>query len=238
MRVLFSFLFVAIFTYTSTVDARMRYGHKLCNAEPELYNCVRVHSGQSWYTMFEDPDERSLVKHINRMNLRLRTGMMIAVPKRIKGHDMLTLAPFDSYYPTEGKRTVIFEPSKLAWAAYDEQGQLVRWGAASGGKNYCPDTGSGCLTVRGSNFHIYRKAGAHCKSSKYPLGKGGAPMPYCMFFYRGYAFHGSSYVPGYHASHGCVRIFTEDARWLHNEFVNVTGSVRHDEATRVKVKHY
>ncbi len=238
MRTLFSICLILMAISTLNVNAKVRYGQKLCTAEPQLYKCLRVESGQSWNSLFSDPDERSMVKHVNRMNLRLRTGMVIAVPKRMNRLDMLTLAPFESYYPTEGKRTIIFEPSKLAWAAYDEEGQLVRWGAASGGKNYCPDTGHGCLTVKGSNFHIYRKAGVDCKSGKFPIGKGGAPMPYCMFFYRGYAFHGSSYVPGYHASHGCVRIFTEDARWLHNEFVNVTSTLRHETATRVKVKHY
>ena len=46
------------------------------------------------------------------------------------------------------------------------------------------------------------------------IGKGGAKMPYCMFYDGGYAIHGSYEVQGYHASHGCVRTYIEDARWL------------------------
>ena len=46
-------------------------------------------------------------------------------------------------------------------------------------------------------------------------------MPFCMHFYRGYAFHGATAVPGYRASHGCIRLFIEDARWLNNEFIDV-----------------
>ena len=48
-------------------------------------------------------------------------------------------------------------------------------------------------------------------------------MPYCMHFFRGYALHGSRTVPGYADSHGCVRMFIEDARWLNEEFIDVPG---------------
>jgi len=29
--------------------------------------------------------------------------------------------------------------------------------------------------------------------------------------------HGST-LPGYHASHGCIRMFEDDAHWLNKEF--------------------
>ncbi|HRE32879.1 MAG TPA: L,D-transpeptidase, partial [Candidatus Berkiella sp.] len=63
----------------------------------------------------------------------------------------------------------------------------------------------------------------------YPVGKGGAPMPYCMFFHGGYALHGSNSVPSYNASHGCVRMAPEDAQWLNEDFVQegVTQVVIH-----------
>jgi len=32
-----------------------------------------------------------------------------------------------------------------------------------------------------------------------------------MFFHGGFALHGSPSVPGYNASHGCVRLFDDDA---------------------------
>lgn len=117
---------------------------------------------------------------------------------------------------------------KLAWAAYDSQGYLVRWGEASGGKRYCADIRRGCRTVTGT-YTIYRKQGPGCKSSRFPVGRGGAPMPYCMHFKGGYAMHGGN-VPGYNASHGCVRLHYEDARWLNQEFVDVGR-------TRVQIKY-
>lgn len=37
-----------------------------------------------------------------------------------------------------------------------------------------------------------------------------------MYFYRGWAIHGSNSVPAYPASHGCVRVTRADAVWLFN----------------------
>jgi hypothetical protein len=43
-----------------------------------------------------------------------------------------------------------------------------------------------------------------------------APMPYSIFFHQGYAIHGTSFVDrlGRVASHGCVRLATENAATL------------------------
>ena len=59
------------------------------------------------------------------------------------------------------------------------------------------------------------------RSSKYPLPDGGASIPYYMGFFSQYGFHASRNVPGRHASHGCIRMFFEDAEWLHDEWVEV-----------------
>lgn len=136
---------------------------------------------------------------------------------------------FPSRRQATGHRVFIFDPKKPAWAAYNEDGKLVKTGEASGGKSYCPDVGRSCLTPRGS-FAVHAKGSRYCKSSKYPLGKGGAPMPHCMFFYRGYAIHGSPNVPKYNASHGCIRVRPDAAAWLHKHFIRM--------GTQVIVKKY
>ena len=41
-----------------------------------------------------------------------------------------------------------------------------------------------------------------------------------MYFYRGWAIHGSNSVPAYPASHGCVRVTRADAIWLFNRVPN------------------
>jgi hypothetical protein len=128
-----------------------------------------------------------------------------------------------------GGHTVVFSPRGNYWAAYNENGHLVRSGRASGGKSYCPDIHRGCRTPVGT-YRVYSKGGPGCISKKFPVGRGGAPMPYCMFFHGGYALHGSYEVPNYNASHGCIRVVPSDARWLNQSFVS-TG-------TRIIVNSY
>lgn len=44
----------------------------------------------------------------------------------------------------------------------------------------------------------------------------GSPMPYSIFFHRGYAIHGTNYVKslGRPASHGCIRLHPSNAATL------------------------
>ena len=153
---------------------------------------------------------------INRMNVRLRKGMQIAIPKFF-GNNFMDHAPFPQNGEATGNRYIVVSLLKLAFGAYDEYGDLKYWGPVAGGKSYCADVRRGCRSPSGQ-FAIYRKGSGGGKSSKYPVGKGGAPMPYCMFFHGGYATHGSYDVPGYHASHGCVCMYPDDAKWLNRTF--------------------
>ena len=45
-----------------------------------------------------------------------------------------------------------------------------------------------------------------------------SPMPYSIFFYGGYAIHGTNYVKalGRPASHGCVRLHPSNAAALYS----------------------
>jgi hypothetical protein len=122
-------------------------------------------------------------------------------------------------------RVFIFDPHQLEWAAYDSNGEFVRKGIASGGQDYCQDTGKACKTP-GGTFRVYNKGGPGCVSSKFPLGRGGAPMPYCMFFKGGFAIHGAYELPNYNASHGCIRVLPSDAEWLNNNFMEI-GTIVH-----------
>lgn len=122
----------------------------------------------------------------------------------------------------------IFNPRTHTWKAVSN-GKVIRSGRASGGKSYCADTKRACRTPTGS-YNIISKRGADCRSSLYPVGRGGAPMPYCMFFSRYYAIHGYHDVPNYNASHGCIRVRTNDALWLHRNFMKI--------GTRVVVEPY
>ena len=222
-------LMILSFGITSNLSAKT-YGEYLCKSNGN-YSCYKVGRGDSWERLVPDEEQRDLIRRINRVNTSLQPGTVVALPKEHVELEYFSLAPFPLYMDTNGQKTMIFDPSKLAWAAYDSEGNLVRWGPASGGNTWCADVRRGCRTSPGE-YVIYTKKGAGCISGKYPLEKGGgAPMPYCMFFNKGFAFHGSPTVPGYNASHGCVRLFTEDAKWLNEEFVA-------KERVKVKVLPY
>jgi lipoprotein-anchoring transpeptidase ErfK/SrfK len=118
----------------------------------------------------------------------------------------------------------IYNPRSLQWTAISDQGHVVRTGQGSGGRSYCPDIHRSCRTPTGT-YHVQSKGGPGCHSSRYPVGRGGAPMPYCMFFSKYYAIHGSSDVPRRNASHGCIRVRPSDARWLHQNFIKIGTTV-------------
>lgn len=220
MPAFFAIITTVLIFFTSTAFAG--FSAELCKS-PQ-YTCHVSKRGDTWAKLFPDTEQRDLVMRINRMNTRLYSGIKIAIPNDLSTATLLEFAPFPKQIEALGKKSIVVSLDKLAFGAYDAEGNLQHWGPVSGGKSYCSDLGRGCRTKSGS-FTIYSKGSSSCVSSKFPLGKGGAPMPYCMFFHGGFALHGSPEVPGYNASHGCVRMFTQDAKWLNQDFTAGERSV-------------
>ncbi|WP_115708626.1 L,D-transpeptidase [Legionella sainthelensi] len=225
MKLIISIItFICFLVSSQLVLAHSRYGETLCNS-PD-YFCMKIKSGESWDKLFPNEEERDMVKRINRMNIALRPGLTIAVPKNIDRLTIYDVSPFPRYIESNGEKTIYVSQKKLAWAAYDQDGELLWWGPISSGMGKCPGVLGGCTTPTGS-FRVIRKQDIDCVSTVFPRrsdgNDGGALMPYCMHFYRGYALHGSYELPGYRASHGCVRMFIEDARWLNEEFIDLPG---------------
>lgn len=128
-----------------------------------------------------------------------------------------------------GEKKIIVDPVKHTWSAYSASGKLLRSGIATAGASFCPDIGRRCKTQSGV-FRINSLGSAGCKSKKYPLPYGGAPMPYCMFFNGSQGLHGSYNVVRGNASHGCVRLKVDDARWIRFNFATI--------GTKVIIKPY
>lgn len=132
---------------------------------------------------------------------------------------------------THGQKVILIDPNVHVFGAYSASGQLERAGLAVAGSSWCADRGRPCKTKAGT-FHIQSLGNANCKSTIYPLPRGGAPMPYCMFFNGNQGLHGT--YPGGLAeanlSHGCVRLSVADAEWIRFNFANV--------GTKVIVKPY
>ncbi len=201
------------------------YGEQFCNQAD--FHCIHVKSGDSWESLFSDPNQIDLVQRINRLNIHLRSGMTLAIPNNLEQLTIYDISPFPRFIPASGEKSIYVDQKKLAWAAYNQQGELVWWGPASGGSGLCSADQGDCLTPAGT-FRIIRKNDETCVSTVFPKRangeSGGAIMPYCMHFWRGYALHGSEDVPGKAASHGCVRLFIQDARWLNEEFIDLPGA--------------
>lgn len=204
--------------------ARFSYAERLCS-DPS-YDCLKIKQGDTWGSLFPDDEERDIVRRINRINLKLKAGMRLAIPHNLESTTLYDHAPFPRYIQAPGEKTIYISQQKLAWGAYDRNGELLWWGPVSSGADRCSGQSSHCHTPGGA-FRLIRKQDIDCVSTAFPKRAdgfhGGAPMPYCMHFFRGYAIHGAPVVPGYRASHGCVRLFIEDARWLNQEFIELPG---------------
>lgn len=221
-KIVISFISAALLagglTMSTASFAQRYYGQYLCGYSG--FKCVKVKRGDTWERLFSNSRDREIVKRLNRMNMPVKYRSWIVVPTNLSNINNLSLSPFPAYRQTNGRKLILVSLTSQAFGAYNANGQLVHWGPVSGGKGYCPDVGGSCNTATG-HFKIFRKQGPECISSKFPVETdGGAPMPYCMHFNGGYALHGST-LPGYHASHGCVRLFFEDAQWLNQSFATI-----------------
>lgn len=209
------------------------FGTGLCGY-PQ-YDCIKVAPGQSWENMFPNEEKRDIVQRINRTYNPLWAGKVIAVPKNLAYVNQFDVAPFPIKIAGEDQKQVIIDQDKLAWGAYDAQGNLVKWGPISSGRDRCTDANRSCRTLTGI-FRVFSKENEKCSSNVFPIGKGGAKMPYCMYFHKGFALHGSTDIPGVRASHGCVRMFIEDAKWLNHEFVELSSERNNFKGTTIVVR--
>lgn len=193
------------------------YSHRFCSKIG--YSCIRVRKGDTWKSLWPNAKQRDIVMRLNRRNLKLYPGLVIAVPNDLLHLDNVDIAPLPYNIKPLKSNAIIISLKTQSFGAYDQDGYLVHWGPASGGKGWCPDINRSCETVTGT-FFIHSKKDINCISKTFPVPKGGASMPYCMFFYEGYAIHAGD-LPGKHISHGCVRLFFEDAKWLNTSFIKV-----------------
>jgi hypothetical protein len=222
-RKLLPFLFFGLALQVCTHAYAATYGESLCHSPG--YTCVVIKKGDSWEKLAPNLKERDILQRVNRMNIQPAWGSTIAMPVNLSDMTIYDASPFPRYIDPTGTKTIYISQTKLAWGAYDASGNLIWWGPVSPGRPFCADINKSCKTPDGI-FYVQRKQGINCVSSQFPLrnpdgSKGGAPMPYCMHFWGGYALHGAMVVPGHADSHGCVRMFTADAKWLNENFIDV-----------------
>jgi len=150
-----------------------------------------------------DQDERDIILAINRISSSLvRKGKVLVMPDTLLP-DPLAYAPYPDSLPGFDSipKLVLISRRIQAFAIY-ENGWLVRWGPVSSGKKSTP-TPAGL-------FHTNFKALVKISSENSSW-----IMPWYFNFYarRGIAMH-QYFLPGYPASHACVRMQEKDAKWI------------------------
>lgn len=237
MQWIMAMIYTGLWVASDVVFAKDRYGEFLC-LHSDFY-CIEVQRGDSWTSLFPNDLQRDIVRRVNRMNLILRPKDRLAIPHELEKKTVLDLAPVPHSISPLGEKLVKINLAKLAWAAYDESGQLIWWGPVSPGQNYCNSTKDCRLTPLGW-FRVKYKKSSDCLSHSFPIysdgTQGGAVMPFCMFFYKGYSLHGTYELPGYPSSHGCVQMFIEDAKWLNEQFVQ--DAKTHHQGTLIVIDEF
>jgi len=231
-------LLMAVFLLPPITSYASKRHKATSDCDSDVFTCIKVKRGQSWESLFPDDREREIVMRINHRNGRLWSGITIKVPTNLQDADLLDYSPFPKQIEAPQEKLIVFDPKRYAWAAYAADGTLVRWGPATGGKDWCSDSSEPCLTKSG-RFRIFTMGNSSCVSSKYPMPDGGAPMPYCMYFHGGQALHGSpGGVMRGNVSHGCVRMFVRDAEWMRYEFIDPPEDYNNYRGTEVIVMPY
>jgi len=189
------------------------------------FHCQAVKPTDTWFKLWPDPRKREMMMKLNRTNVALNYRGWLLVPNDLNHTSWNQLSPFPMHRDTHGHALLYVNLSLFAFAAYDKEGNLVRWGPATGGRAYCSDLHRSCASATGV-YRIYKMGGADCKSNEFPLkSHGGAPMPYCMHYFQGFAIHASTLMGFVNRSRGCVRLFKDDAKWLNEHFAQVGTEV-------------
>lgn len=135
-----------------------------------------------------------------RYPMELSAEERIALAKREKERSEPVLKPINE---VRERRLTIFLDSQVF--QYSEDGMLARHGPISSGSPEHP-TPSG-------NFKILSKDKNKRSSSYTNYFNQNTPMPYSLQFSGPYYVH-EGYLPGNAASHGCVRLSYQDAKFL------------------------
>ncbi len=231
-------IFISLLLCTFSIYAKKTastseyYGLGLCNKPG--YKCIRVKRSTTWKKMFPNSRELDIVQRLNRTDTYLYRGRKLVVPDNFQNVTLASISPFPLKIKSPKEKLIIVDQNLLAVGAYDSDGNLLFWGPIASGKDYCPDIRRSCRTITGI-YYVFNKKGYKCRSNIFPIGRGGSHMPFCMFFYKGYALHGSKEVYGFRDSHGCVRLFTRDAKWLNENFVDIAHATG-EKGTKIVVQ--
>lgn len=158
----------------------------------------------SFHTRYSE-EEKKIIFALNRMDAwRLDPGDVLVIPDSLV-NDLLVYSPFPKELPLlDSVPKAVLISQRIQGIALYEQGKLRRWGPVSSGKASTP-TPNG---LHYGNFRAKRKVSTVNKDWL---------LPYYFNFmnFEGVGVHQYS-MPGYPASHACVRLLEEDAQFIYD----------------------
>lgn len=172
------------------------------------YHSEIINHQDSAITAFENKytkEQVHAILAINRLDYKNRwRADTLVVPEPL-------LDDFNAYSPFPGNVTSASQIRKLALFSYAihayalyENGKLVKWGPTSMGKKSSP-------TRLGLGFTNWKKKVAISSSnSEWKL-----RWNFNVFNFQGIGWHQYD-LPGFHASHSCMRLLEEDAQWMYS----------------------
>jgi lipoprotein-anchoring transpeptidase ErfK/SrfK len=183
-------------------------GPEPTNRMPVAYRSVVIKGGEGRKFLSQlrseiGEEKMAALLKLNRLDAQhLRAGVTLVIPEQV---DELTAhSPFPHRVETvrEIPKLVLVSLRVQAFGAY-EFGNLVRWGPTSSGKKATP-TPAGL-------YHTNWKSKATRSSinNEWLL-----PWYFNLDNRRGISFHQYD-LPGYPASHGCLRLLADDAAWIY-----------------------
>jgi lipoprotein-anchoring transpeptidase ErfK/SrfK len=148
-------------------------------------------------------EKMAALLRLNRLDAQhLRAGVTLVIPEQVD--ELTAFSPFPHQVETvrEIPKLVLVSLRVQAFGAY-EFGRLVRWGPTSSGKKATP-TPAGL-------YHTNWKS----KATRSSVNKDWLlPWYFNLDNKQGISFHQYD-LPGYPASHGCLRLLADDAAWIY-----------------------
>ena len=181
--------------------------NNISNNQKVNYNLIHLNSDSAlqYFQQKFSENQKRIISDLNRIDLyRISVGDSIIIPQLF--YDSLFFySPFPFYMDQliDVNKILYISRKIQAFAAY-ENGKLVRWGPTSLGKKSSP-------TPAGLYFTNWK--------SKTTISTVNEDWVMNWYFnienYRGISIHEYA-MPGYPASHACVRLKKEDATWFYN----------------------
>jgi hypothetical protein len=171
-----------------------------------LYKSFYLDGAKSLNDLSKDlgPEKMSILFKINRRDLKhLKMGDSVVIP--LNGNDEMIYSPYPAHISAldSVKKILLVSRQVQAFGAY-ENGKLVKWGPTSTGKKATP--------TPEALFHTnWKSLETHSTVDEAWILK----WYFNLDNREGISLHEYD-LPGYPASHSCIRLLSPDAQWIYN----------------------